>query len=116
MARFFGTVGFAVGVREGTGENEGIVTESPVVERVYFGDIVQNSRRFDRGSDINDDLQIAVKISIVADDYANEHVYAMKYVEWMGAKWKITYVEPQRPRLILTIGGVYNGPTPGSSS
>ena len=112
MAKFFGTIGFAVGYREGTGENEGIVKEVPVVERAYYGDVLQNTRRFENGSDINDDIQINNRISIVADAYACEHFFAMKYVNWMGAMWKVTNVEVQRPRLILTIGGVYNGPTP----
>lgn len=116
MAKFFGTIGFAVGNQYGTGEHEGVVRELPVVERVYYGDVMQNTRRFDSGSDINDDLNISNRISILADAYAQEHFFAMKYVNWMGANWKITNVEVQRPRLILTVGGVYNGPTPGSAS
>lgn len=112
MSKFFGTIGFATGFTEGTGENEGIVVENPIIERVYYGDVLQNTRRFDNGTDINDDLQINNRISIMADAYANEHFFGMKYVDWMGALWKVTNVEVQRPRLILTIGGVYNGPTP----
>lgn len=116
MAKFFGTIGFAAGMREGTGEDEGVVKELPVVERAYYGDVLQNTRRYEQGSDINDDLNIQNRISIVADAYAQEHFFAMKYVNWMGACWKITNVEVQRPRLILTVGGVYNGPTLGSAS
>ena len=112
MARFFGTIGFAIKPREGTGEDEGIVKEQPVIERRYYGDILQNNRRFENGSDINDNIQINNRISIMADAYAQENFFAMKYVTWMGARWKVTNVEVQRPRLILTIGGVYNGPTP----
>lgn len=111
MAKFFGMIGFAVGAREGTGENEGVITEQPVVERAYYGDVLQVSRRFENGSDINDNLQISNRISIVADAYAEQHFFAMKYVSWMNALWKVSNVEVQRPRLILTIGGVYNGPT-----
>ena len=112
MAKFFGKIGFAVGDTNGIGEEEGIVKELPVVERAYFGDVIQNTRRFENGSDINDDLNVSNRISIVADAYAQEHFFTMKYVNWMGANWKVTNVEVQRPRLILTIGGVYNGPTP----
>lgn len=116
MAKFFGSVGFAVGMREGIGEDEGIVKELPVIERAYYGDVIRNGRRFENGSDINDDLRLNVQISIIADDYINQHYYAIKYINWMGALWKINNVEPARPRLILTVGGVYNGPTPGTSS
>ena len=112
MAKFDGKIGFATGLTDGTGEHEGDVTEEPVIERNYYGDVIQNCRRFEQGSDIHDDLNVSNRISIVADAYAQQHFFAMKYVTWMGARWKVTNVEVQRPRLILTIGGVYNGPTP----
>lgn len=111
MAKFFGTIGFSSGDQIGTGSDEGIIRELPVVERAYYGDIIQNSRKLEQGIDVNDDINVSNRISIVADAYAQEHFYNMKYVDWMGAKWKVTNVEVQRPRLILTIGGVYNGPT-----
>lgn len=112
MAKFYGRIGFAIGNTDGTGAYEGVVTETPVKERPYYGDVLRNSRRFENGSDINDDLKIDNRISIMADAYANEHFFEMKYVDWMGCRWKVTNVEVQRPRLIITIGGVYNGPTP----
>lgn len=112
MAKFYGAVGFAAGPINGTGEHEGVVTEAPVIERNYYGDVIQNYRRYEQGSDINDDLNVFNRISIVADAYAQQHFFAMKYVIWMGTRWKVTNVEVQAPRLILTVGGVYNGPTP----
>ena len=112
MAKFFGKIGFATGTREGFGEDEGIVRELPVVERAYYGDVLQNNRRLEQGSDINDDIILSNRISIVADAYAQEHFFAMNYVDWLGARWKVTNVDVQRPRLILTLGGVWNGPTP----
>ena len=116
MAKFFGIVGFAADVIEGEGENEGIAIEAPVIERQYYGDFVQMNRRYENGKDINDDLQLNVRVSILADDYLNEHLRAIKYIDLNGALWKVTNVEPARPRLILSIGGLYNGPTPRSSS
>ena len=109
MAKFYGNVGFAES-REGTGEREGIM-EDVIVERPYYGDTLRYTRKWEAGSDILDNLRINNQISIVADDYACEHFFAMKYVRWMGAPLKITNVEIQRPRLLLTIGDVYNGPT-----
>ena len=116
MAKFFGTIGFAAGNQMGTGIDEGVVRELPVIERAYYGDVIQNSKRTEQGTDINDDLTLSNRISIIADAYAQEHFFAMKYVNWMGARWKINHVEVQRPRLILTVGGVYNGPTPEFTS
>ena len=79
-------------------------------ERDYRGDVLRNTRKWENGEHLNDDLNVNNQISIVADAYANENFFAMRYISWMGAYWKITNVEVQRPRLILTIGGVYNKP------
>lgn len=108
--RFYGVIGYAT-VREGTGGNIGI-DEDVIEERPYFGDVLRNSRKYDSQSEsVLDELKIDNKISIVADAYAWDHFFKMKYVQWMGTLWKITNVEVERPRLVLTIGGVYNGPT-----
>jgi len=108
MPRFYGPIGFAKAV-EGEGEREGIM-ENTVIERNYYGDVLRNTRRWEGGTDIHDNLRINNQISIVADDYAYDHYSAMKYCKWMGAYWKVTNVEVQIPRLLLTIGDVYNGP------
>lgn len=105
MAKFSGKVGYGETVDKGTG-----VHELEITERLYFGDVVRNTRRFDSGEKVNDDLTVGNSISIVADPYANSHFFAIRYVEWMGALWKVTDVEVQSPRLLLRLGGVYNGP------
>lgn len=113
--KFYGIVGYCESVEE-TGDREGNWVDQ-CIERKYYGDILRNTRKWDSNQEsINDDLNINNSFSIVADAYAYEHFYAMKYVKWMGAYWKITNVEVQRPRLILTIGGVYNGPKAGTPS
>lgn len=81
---------------------------NPIVEDMYFGDLTRNTRRLQSTETLNDDINIANEISIVADPFANENFHAMRYVGFMGAKWKISNVEVQYPRLILTVGGVYN--------
>ena len=78
-------------------------------EKKYRGDITKNVKRFDSGDSLNDNISLNNTISIVADAYAYENYFAIRYVEWMGARWKVTSVEVQRPRLILSVGGVYNG-------
>lgn len=112
--KFSGNVGYCVS-QEGTGDREGI-WEDVVVERHYYGDVLQNTQRWEQGMDILDDAKLTNKISIMADAVLFEHFSTLKYVEWMGARWKVTSIEVLRPRLILTLGGVYNGPTPGSPS
>ena len=107
MAKFYGTIGYAE-TYEGIGDEEGIRKDRNI-ERPYYGDATRNTRRWENGSDIHDNLQINNQISIVADAYAWEHFFAMKYIRWMGTLWKVTNVEVQRPRLLITIGDVWNG-------
>ena len=107
MARFFGKIGY---VEESTETTPG-VWEEQVTERDYYGDVLRNARRLEPGESVNDNLRINNTISVVADAYATLNFFAMRYVRWMGTPWKITNVEVQSPRLILTIGEVYHGPT-----
>lgn len=110
MAKFYGRVGY-VEVKETA---PGVWEETPT-ERYYYGDVLRNTRRWETSEHLNDNLNINNSISIVADPYAYQHFFAMRYIRWMDSVWKITNVEVQRPRLILTIGGVYNGITDESS-
>ena len=113
--KFYGIVGYCESVEE-TGDREGNYKDV-CTERHYYGDVLRNTRRFDSNTDSTlDDLNMNNSFSILADAYAFEHFWAMKYVCWMGARWKITNVEVQRPRLILTVGGVYNGPTASAAA
>ena len=107
MAKFYGIIGF-VATREDP-DNPGIWTEEPV-EREYRGDLTRVIRRLQSTSNsVNDSITISNEISIVADPYAQENIYAMRYVVWKGTKWKIETVEVEYPRLKLSIGGLYNG-------
>ncbi len=105
MAKFYGSIGYITTVETRPG-----VWEEQVTERNYSGDLLQNRHMVQNADQLNDNINIANEISIVADPYANGNFYAMRYVVFMGAKWKITNVRVAYPRLILTIGGVYNAP------
>ena len=103
MAKFYGVIGYGETVETRPG-----VWSPQEVRREYSGDLIRNTSGYEQAGQANDNLKIANEISIVADPYARQNFHAMRYVEFMGAKWKITRVEVQYPRLILTIGGVYN--------
>lgn len=106
MAKYFGEIGY--GIHE---EVKPGVWESNIVTRRYSGDVLRNSRRFSEGEgSTNDNVTINNEISIVADPFAYQNCQSIRYVEWMGQKWKVTSITVNRPRLILTVGGVYNGP------
>ena len=107
MAKFYGKVGYGEAVESGPG-----VWTDTIIERIYMGDVPRNARRLESGDQLNNDLKVNNSISIVADAYANEHFFAMRYVEWQGVRWIISEVTVEPPRLLLRLGGVYNGPTP----
>lgn len=106
MAKFYGAVGFAE-----TRETRPGIWEECFTERTYAGDMLSSARKLENGSSINDDIALSNRLSIVADPYADTHFFAIRYIRWMKGLWKVDRVEVQRPRIILTIGGVYNGPT-----
>lgn len=107
MAKFHGKVGYAHNVETAPGVNQEQITE-----KTYYGDIVQNRRVLREGDQVNPDLSSGNSISIVADAYASENFFAIRYVEWMGVRWTVSDVDVQPPRLLLRLGEVYNGLTP----
>ena len=104
MAKWFGHIGYAETMETSPG-----VWEEQITVREYYGDLTRNTRRLQSADKVNDDININNELSIVSDPYAMNHFFAMRYAEFMGAKWKITNVEVQYPRLILSLGGLYNG-------
>ena len=105
MAKYYGAIGYAeqIEIRPG-------VYKDQITERMYYGDLIRNtSRRLESSGNLNDDINISNEISIVADQFAYQNFHLMKYIVFMGTKWKISIIEVQHPRLILTTGGLYNG-------
>lgn len=110
--RYFGKIGFEHTVtRE---DDSGVDLEIPI-ERPYYGDVLSANRRLESSTDgVNDNLTVSNRISIVADAFAEENFYSIRYAQFHGKLWKVANVEVERPRLVLTLGGVYNGLTPAT--
>ena len=104
MAKWFGKIGYAETVETTPG-----VWKEKIAVRDYYGDLTRNTRRLQSADKVNDDLNISNEPSIVSDPYAINNFHSTRYAEFMGAKWKISNVEVAYPRLILTLGGVWNG-------
>jgi hypothetical protein len=109
MARFFGEVGYGDSVE--TPSDSGVWVDT-ITEASYYGDVIRNTRKLEEGESLNNDLSVGNSISIIADEYANKHFFNIKYVRWEGVLWTVRSVEVREPRLILSLGSVYNGPTP----
>ncbi len=110
MAKFYGEVGYGESQENPPGSG---VWVDEVTEVHYYGDVIRNVRKLVEGempNDLNNDITLGNSISIVADEYANRHFFLIKYVRWMGELWTVSNVEVRSPRLILSLGSVYNGP------
>ncbi len=105
MNKFYDDVGFFTSVEDA--EHPGKYVEN-IRDQKYYGDVLTNVKRNSGGAKVIDDIVVSNRISIVGDPYAYENFHAIRYVKWMGSKWKVDSVEVQYPRLILSLGGVYN--------
>lgn len=105
MPKFYGVVGFVY-----TAESApGVFTEQ-ATEKYLYGDILRNTKQMQNSGRVNDDINISNRLSIIADPYVSNNMYLIRYVVWLGSKWKVVDVDATNyPRLILTLGGVYNG-------
>ena len=104
MAKFRAPIGFAETV-----EKEPGVHVEEITEKTYSGDWLMVRRRLESSGNINDNINIANELSVIADPYAAHHFHTMRYVKYGGAKWKVSNVDATKyPRLILTLGGLYN--------
>ena len=106
MSKFYGAIGYSVAeeIRPG-------VWGEKITVRDYYGDVIRNTRQYQSSDNLNDNLNVSNEFSIVADPFAYANFHSMRFIEYMGAKWKISNVEVKYPRLILTVGGVYNEQT-----
>lgn len=104
MNKFYGKIGYAILTETVPG-----VWVEQIVEHSYYGDVIRNIRRLQSSENLNDNVNVSNEISIVADAFANQNFHSMRYVEYMGTKWKVSSIEVKYPRLILSMGGVYNG-------
>ena len=105
MAKFYGPIGYSETVEIKPG-----VWKDQIIERNYTCEVIRNNTKWTESSDsTNDNLNVNHQFSILADPFAYQNFHSMKYIAFMGATWKITNVEVKYPRLILTVGGVYNG-------
>ena len=104
MAKFKGAIGYVSQVETAPGVWEDLVTE-----KNYRGDVVLSQQRWQSSEQLNDNLNLDNSISIVADNYAYVNLGYIKYIVWHGQKWKVQSLAINRPRIVLQIGGLYNG-------
>lgn len=107
MSKFHGAIGWAVQTEIRPGVWEDVITE-----RTYSGDILQKARRWAEDEKVTDNVYIENKVSVLADVYLYENFPHLRYVNYLGTRWEVSRVEINRPRIVITMGRVYNGPLP----
>lgn len=105
--KYSGKLGFA----DVTEETAPSVFTEKITERTYYGDVLEFGRQMQTGDTVNPDITVGNQLSIVADPFARDHLYTLRYATFMGQKWQVTGVKVQYPRLVLTLGGIWNGTT-----
>lgn len=102
MAKYAGKVGFAIQ----TESSPGVWTDK-IVERLMRGDVISASSHFKPGESINEDITLGHRLSLMGDPYAFENFTGLRYITYLGVKWRVTGVEIRRPRMVITVGGIY---------
>lgn len=108
MAKFFGKLGFSISVELDPINEPGVYGDT-TIERDYTGEKITTSARWEPSSELNDNFNLNCKFSILLDPFAEQYHSKIKYVEYLGTKWKVTGIVPKYPRIELSVGGIYNG-------
>lgn len=104
MPKFFGSIGLMRQIETSPG-----IWEDEIIEKQCYGDVVRDNRRFQNNSQLNDNITISNSFSILADKEAYTYFHNIRYVNYMGTKWKAESVDASNPpRLVIDVGGVYN--------
>ena len=111
MAKFYGAIGYALQIESKPG-----VWSDNIIEKNYRGDVILDQRRWQSADKVNDDLSLDNSISIIADEYAHNNIGNMKYIVWNNVPWEIQSFSINRPRIVIQIGGIYNGERPPRTS
>lgn len=104
MAKWYGKIGYAKTVETSPG-----IWEEVITEKSYYGEVIRNTRRLQSTDKSNSDVNVSNEISILSDPFTNANFHAIRYITFMGTEWRVSSVDVQYPRLILSIGDIYNG-------
>lgn len=103
--KFSGKAGFRID----DVETEHGVYEPIVVVKAIKGSVVINHYQHQNSDKSTiDNVRITNQLSIVANQFLNEHISNLMYIEFQGVKWKVESFDIRPPRVVVSLGGVYN--------
>lgn len=106
MAKYSGKIGY-------THEEEtspGVWSAIETIREVR-GDILRTASTFQGGEVVNKDRTLQNRISVIADAYLMMNFFEISWVEYAGTRWEVTLIDVVRPRIILTLGGIWHAST-----
>lgn len=106
MPKFYGAIGFSKTEESPIGSG---IYKSVDTERSYSGDLTNKYHKWSDGNKVNDDVNLSMQLSIIADPFLYSNIGFIRYVTIYNQKWKVNNVNVSYPRLILEVGGLYNG-------
>lgn len=105
MSRFWGYIGINKGIVEsGT---PGVVEYE--IERVRVSGEIRNARLSWPNANARERLSAQHVLSLITPEDSDIDYNGVVYVEWHNTQWAVTAIQYNRPRLELTMGGLYNG-------
>lgn len=104
MTKYAGLVGYVV--QEQTAPSVWTPVETP---KRMKGDIIRQSASTQNDDKVNSDITLNHRVSLIGDAYAFSSYFNIRWIEIDGHKWEVTNVEVQRPRIIVSLGGPWNG-------
>lgn len=103
--KWYGDIAIATDV-----ETESGYFEPQLEVRKYYGDIVTNRRSYQPGADNGTStVRVNNSISVIMDANLYNNLSRIEYIEFGGALWKISNIEINGVRVILSLGDIYTG-------
>lgn len=102
MAKYSGLVGYVTEEEISPG-----VWQPKNNSRKMRGDIIRQTSNNQNDMKVNNDTTLSHRVSLVGDAYAFSNYYDIKWIDIDGYRWKVSSVEVQRPRIIVSLGGPY---------
>jgi hypothetical protein len=104
MARYWGVIGINRGPVQ---TSPGILT--PKIEEVQVSGEMRQERLNWPQAGMREGLSARHVLSVITPEDSDIDFTEAVYISWQGRKWSVTSIQYKRPRVELSLGGIYSG-------
>ena len=104
MSKFWGPIG----INRGPVQTAPGILEVVIEELEVSGEMRQLQLRWPQAR-MQEGLSANHVLSIVTPEDSDIDFTEVVYIVWQSRKWSVTSIQYKRPRVELTLGGLYNG-------